>query len=87
MGGMWPVGCAWALGVWVLGAVRVWLEISRSGQVLGVGVMSSSGSNLLDGEALKTLKNGFYPAFPDEAYVGESAHKFSATLSYTLEAQ
>jgi protein TonB len=41
----------------------------------------------LDGEALKTLKNGFYPAFPDEAYVGESAHKFSATLSYTLEAQ
>ena len=69
------------------GAVRVWLEISRSGQVLGVGVMSSSGSNLLDGEALKTLKNGFYPAFPDEAYVGESAHKFSATLSYTLEAQ
>jgi protein TonB len=69
------------------GAVRVWLEISRSGQVLGAGVLSSSGSNLLDGEALKTLKNGFYPAFPDEAYVGESAHKFSATLSYTLEAQ
>ena len=69
------------------GAGRVWLEISRNGQVLGVGVMTSSGSNLLDGEALKTLKNGSYPTFPEDAYVGESAHKFSATLNYTLEPQ
>ncbi len=69
------------------GAVRVWLEISRNGQVLGVGVMTSSGSNLLDGEALKTLKTGSYPAFPEDAYVGENAHKFSATLNYTLEPQ
>ncbi len=69
------------------GAVRVWLEISRNGQVLGVGVMTSSGANLLDGEALKTLKTGSYPAFPEDAYVGENAHKFSATLNYTLEPQ
>ncbi len=69
------------------GAVRVWLEISRAGQLLGVGVMSSSGSNLLDGEAVKTLKTGSYPPIPEEAFVGESSHKFSATLSYTLEAQ
>jgi protein TonB len=69
------------------GAVRVWLEISRSGQLLGVGVMSSSGSNLLDGEAIKTLKTGSYPPIPEEAFVGESSHKFSATLSYTLDSQ
>ena len=69
------------------GAVRIWLEISRTGQLLGVGVMSSSGSNLLDGEAIKTLKTGSYPPIPEEAFVGESSHKFSATLSYTLEAQ
>ena len=69
------------------GAVRVWLEISRNGQIQGVGVIASSGSNLLDGEALKTLKTGSYPAFPEDAYAGENAHKFSATLNYTLEPQ
>lgn len=69
------------------GAVRIWLELSRSGQLLGIGVLSSSGSNLLDGEALKTLRNGTFPAIPDEAFVGEISHKFSATLSYTLEGQ
>ncbi len=69
------------------GAVRVWLEISRAGQLLGAGIMSSSGSNLLDGEALKTLKTGSYPSIPEEAFAGESSHKFSATLSYTLEPQ
>jgi len=69
------------------GAVRIWLEISRSGQLLGVGVLSTSGSNLLDGEAIRTLKMGSYPSIPDEAFVGESSHKFSATLSYTLESQ
>lgn len=69
------------------GAVRIWLEISRSGQLLGVGVLSTSGSNLLDGEAIKTLKTGSYPPIPEEAFVGEGSHKFSATLSYTLEPQ
>ncbi len=69
------------------GAVRVWLEIARSGQFLGAGIMNSSGSNLLDGEALKTLKTGTYPPIPEEAFVGEGSHKFSATLSYTLEPQ
>lgn len=67
------------------GPVKVWLEISRTGKLLDSGVMSSSGSNLLDSEALKTIRGGNFPPMPEDAFIGQSAHRFTATLKYTLD--
>lgn len=66
------------------GVVRVWLEINRDGQLTGVGVVDSSGSNLLDSEALHTVRSISFPAFPEQAYVGQSLHRFVVGLKYEI---
>lgn len=67
------------------GTVKVWLEINRTGQLLDAGVLHSSGSNLLDSEALKTIRGGNYPRMPEDVFVGQHAHRFSASLKYTVD--
>lgn len=67
------------------GVVRVWLDLDRSGRLLDSGVLDSSGSNLLDGEALRTIRGGSYPSFSDDEYQGESRRRFTASLSYTID--
>ncbi len=66
------------------GSVQVWLEIDRQGRLLAAGVAASSGSNLLDAQALATLRAGQYPPFPEDAFAGASGHRFLATLKYTI---
>ncbi|WP_108648342.1 TonB family protein [Polynucleobacter rarus] len=66
------------------GIVKVWLELSRTGELIAVGILESSGFNLLDSETLKTIKSGSFPAFPDGAFLGEATHKFIANMNYTL---
>jgi protein TonB len=67
------------------GTVRVWIEIDRAGQLLGTGVEGSSGSLLLDNEALRTLRNGRFPAFPPEAFAGQNSHRFVMAVEYQVE--
>jgi protein TonB len=67
------------------GTVRVWIEIDRAGQLLGTGVEGSSGSLLLDNEALRTLRNGRFPAFPAEAFGGQNSHRFVMSVEYLVE--
>jgi protein TonB len=67
------------------GTAKVWIEIDRAGQLLGAGIELSSGSLLLDNEALRTVRNGRYPAFPADAYGGQSSHRFVMSLEYLLE--
>ena len=66
------------------GVVRVWLELSRTGELIAVGILESSGFNLLDSETIKTIKSGTFPAFPEGAFLGEATHKFIANLNYTI---
>jgi len=66
------------------GVVRVWLELSRNGELIAVGILESSGFNLLDSETLKTIKSGTFPAFPEGAFLGEATHKFITNLNYTI---
>jgi TonB family protein len=66
------------------GIVRVWLELSRTGELIAVGIMESSGFNVLDSETLKTIKSGSFPVFPDGAFIGEATHKFIANMNYSL---
>lgn len=67
------------------GTVKVWLEINRAGQLLDVGVVTSSGSNLLDSEALKTIRAGRFPPMPDDAFTGDVSHRFTASMKYSLD--
>jgi len=67
------------------GTVRVWIELDRAGQVLGAGIHAGSGSLILDNEALRTVRNGRYPAFPADAFNGQSFHRFVVPIEYLVE--
>ncbi|MGS0754234.1 TonB family protein, partial [Roseateles sp. GG27B] len=64
------------------GTVKVWLEIDRAGQILGAGIEASAGTLLLDNEALRTIRNVQYPAFPAEAFVGQASRRFIVSIEY-----
>ena len=64
------------------GTVTLWLEIDRAGQLMDTGVESSSGSMVLDQQALRTVRSGRYPVFPQEAYQGQNQHRFLVQLEY-----
>ncbi len=67
------------------GSVGLSLVISRSGQLQEIRVVSTSHSNLLDGEAIKTIKAGSLPAFPEQAFAGESTHEFRVNMEYSID--
>lgn len=66
------------------GTVKVWLELDRNGQLLGTGLLESSGSNLLDSAALHTVRLTQFQPFPAQAYPGETTHRFIAHLNYQI---
>jgi protein TonB len=67
------------------GTVVVWLELDRQGTLKSTGLMESSGSNLLDGEALKTVKSGVFPAMSDDVFVQQTSHRFIVHLKYEVK--
>lgn len=67
------------------GTVKVWIEIDRAGQLLGAGIDTGSGSLILDNEALRTVRNGRYPAFPADAFDGQSFHRFIVPIEYRVD--
>ena len=66
------------------GTVKVWLELNRKGDLTNCGISLSSGSNILDGEALKTIKSATFPPFPEKSFPSEESHRFIANLKYSL---
>ena len=46
------------------------------------GIEASSGSILLDNEALRTVRNGRFPAIPPEAFTGQASRKFIVPIEY-----
>ena len=66
------------------GTVKVWLELDRRGELTNCGISLSSGSNILDGDALKTIKSATFPPFPEKSFPSEESHRFIANLKYSL---
>lgn len=65
------------------GSVEVWLEVDRSGRVLGSGISKRATSMLLNRAALSSLQAlTQVKPFPAEAYVGQNTKRFSATFTY-----
>ncbi len=67
------------------GIVKLKLEIDRAGQLLNATVEASSGSLLLDNEALRTVRNGRFPAIPADAFTGQATRIFIVPVEYLHE--
>lgn len=67
------------------GTVKVWILLDREGQILDAGVEAASDSMLLDREALRTVRNGRYPAFPSDAFAGQGTHRFVVSIEYIVD--
>lgn len=65
------------------GEVRVRFVLSRNGEPRTVSVLRSSGSAVLDEEAVKVVASGHYPPMPEKAFVGEAQHTFLVTIEYS----
>jgi periplasmic protein TonB len=66
------------------GETRVKFTLDRGGSVLAAGVARTSGSDILDHQAVRIVKAGIYPPFPQAAFRGESRHSFLVTLEFHL---
>jgi protein TonB len=64
------------------GEVQVRFVLLRSGEPRTVSVVRSSGSAILDQEAVKVVASGHYPPMPEKAFVGETQHTFLVTIEY-----
>lgn len=64
------------------GKTRVWFVLARNGSLQDAGVELSSGSPLLDNAALATVRRGTLPPFPDEAWAGAAARRFTADMDF-----
>jgi TonB family protein len=64
------------------GEVRVRFVVSRSGQPQAASIDRSSGSAILDQEALQLVSSGHYPPIPAQAFVGEDQHTFIVTIEF-----
>lgn len=65
------------------GIVKIMIELSRSGELIHHAILKSSGSNILDSEAIRTLKTNTFPAFFEDSFVGKNTQKFVVNLNYT----
>jgi protein TonB len=64
------------------GETRVNFTLDRAGSVLAVSVARTSGSEILDHQAIRIVRAGLYPPFPQSAFRGESRHSFLVTLEF-----
>ena len=64
------------------GATQVRFALDRVGNPSDVSVGHSSGSGILDRQAVSIVATGRYPPFPETAYAGESRHVFIVTIEF-----
>lgn len=64
------------------GSARIRFVLDRLGSPSDVGVARTSGSGILDAQALKIVSSGHYPPFPGDAYPGETRHVFIITIEF-----
>jgi protein TonB len=64
------------------GATQVRFALDRIGNPSDVGIARSSGSGILDHQAVSIVASGHYPPFPETAYAGESRHVFIVTIEF-----
>ena len=76
-----PSGAAYRLSH-PSGEAEIGFLLARTGAVSDVHVIRSSGSALLDRQALAIVSGGHYPAIPDDVYPGAATHAFSVPVAF-----
>ncbi|MGI9134508.1 MAG: energy transducer TonB family protein, partial [Rhodoferax sp.] len=56
--------------------------LTRSGALVDVGVLESSNSYLLDDAAVAAVRRGVFEPLPNDTWVDEEQHKFSAEIAF-----
>lgn len=64
------------------GTVEVGYTIARNGTVSGVRLVHSSGSPILDRQALANVAAGGYPAMAEVAFAGQAQHSFTIRITF-----
>lgn len=64
------------------GKTRIWFVLTRNGTLVESGIDESSQSLLLDGAAHATVRRGTFPPFPEDAWGGQSSHRFVVELEF-----
>jgi periplasmic protein TonB len=64
------------------GTTKVAFVLKRNGELVSAEIEDSSYSIYLDKEALSTVRRGTYPPFPNDAWPGESTHRFTVDLDF-----
>lgn len=64
------------------GETQIRFVLDRLGNASEVVVARSSGSHLLDRQALNIVATGRYPPFPEAAFPGETRHVFLVTIEF-----
>jgi TonB family protein len=64
------------------GAAQVRFVLDRAGEPRGVSIARTSGSRILDHQALDIVASGRYPPFPETAFPGETQHAFIVTIEF-----
>ncbi len=64
------------------GETQIRFTLDRLGNTSEVAVARSSGSHLLDRQALNIVATGRYPPFPEAAFPGETRHVFLVTIEF-----
>ena len=68
------------------GEVRVSFVVTRSGEAKDVRVVRSSGSSILDEQALGIVASGRYLPIPTKAFADEAEHLFLVTIEFRRQA-
>ena len=77
-----PSGAAYRLSH-PSGEAEVGFTLARDGAVSDVHLIRSSGSALLDKQALAIVAGQRYPGLPDDVYPGAPSHRFSVPVAFT----
>jgi outer membrane biosynthesis protein TonB len=69
------------------GTSTIWFELARSGKVVGHGVESTSGSQILDQRAVELAIRAKYAMLPQDAWAGDAAkHRFVVSYKFDCNA-
>jgi protein TonB len=68
----------------VSGRAGITYTINRSGQLIAVAVIKSSGSDILDKAALQAVRTALFPPIPKGAWRESPQKQFETTLIYSL---
>ena len=64
------------------GAAQIRFVLARTGELGEVALARTSGSRILDRQAIDIVASGRYPPFPEAAYPGETRHVFTVTIEF-----